>query len=271
MTWWSKLLGGTFGFLSAGPLGAIIGFAAGHTMAVGWTRFGATRGTGPADYDQLQRAFFDALFPALGHVAKADGRVSPHEIAWVEAIMVRMALTADQRAEAIRLFNSGKKPGFSLITPLDELRRVCQDRRALLRLYIELLLEAAYADGPLERREHEALKIICGHLGIRRFEFERLEAAARATRASRNAGFPSAGPSSLEQAYRVLGILPSASDDELKCAYRRLMHQHHPDKVAPGGLPVELAHTATQRTQKIRSAYDQIRSARRARDTTDAV
>lgn len=278
MAWWGKLLGGTLGFLSAGPLGAIIGFAAGHTVAAGCTRLAATQNAGSEDSLQLQRIFFDALFPALGYVAKADGRVSSREIAVVERIMGRMALGAAQRAAAIQLFNLGKHWDSALDVRLEELRRICRGRRALLRLHMELVLQLAYADRPRDDRVQEAVRHLREQLGIGRFEFASLDTVARAAWAAHAGGadedFADANSGGapqdaavlpLYQAYTVLGILPSASDEDVKVAYRRLMHRHHPDKVAPGGSPVELASAATQRTQRIRSAYDRICRARGVR------
>ena len=58
------------------------------------------------------------------------------------------------------------------------------------------------------------------------------------------------------------GITASASDTEVKKAYRRLMNQHHPDKLMSKGLPPEMLKMATQKTQQIKSAYEQIRKAR---------
>lgn len=275
MVWWGKLLGGTFGFLSAGPLGAIVGFAAGHTMAAGWIRLAAVRDTAFAvDPDQLQRAFFEALFPALGHVAKADGRVSPDEIQMVEAVIAQMALSPAQRAAAIRLFNQGKQPDFARFASLDEFKRVCQGQRLLLRLFVEVLLQAAYADGSREIRKREAVKQISSYLGISRFEFTRLDTLVRTARARDcdEAGSASSWPpdkraQSLDQDYALLDIPSTASDDEVKRAYRRQMNQHHPDKLASKGLSENAAQRATQRTQQIHGAYHRIRKARRLHRT----
>jgi len=60
----------------------------------------------------------------------------------------------------------------------------------------------------------------------------------------------------------VLGIKESATDAEVKKAYRRLTNQHHPDKLVSKGLPEEMIEIAKTRTQEIRAAYDQIKQAR---------
>jgi DnaJ like chaperone protein len=65
-----------------------------------------------------------------------------------------------------------------------------------------------------------------------------------------------------DAAYRVLGLSAQASDDEVKMAYRRLMSQHHPDKLVARGLPESMIGVAEQRTREVRKAYEQIKTQR---------
>src|SRR5690606_10353061 len=67
----------------------------------------------------------------------------------------------------------------------------------------------------------------------------------------------------LQNAYRVLGLAPTADDAEVKKAYRRLMSRHHPDKLMAKGLSPEMIKMATQKTQQIKSAYEQISESRK--------
>ena len=73
-------------------------------------------------------------------------------------------------------------------------------------------------------------------------------------------GAPRAQP--VSQAYEVLGVQRTASDAEVKKAYRRLMNQHHPDKLIAKGLPEEMIRIATEKTQQIKEAYEQIKENR---------
>jgi len=66
----------------------------------------------------------------------------------------------------------------------------------------------------------------------------------------------------LGEAYRALGVEPDASDKEVKTAYRRLMNQHHPDKLVSRGLPDSMLESAKERTREIRAAYELIRERR---------
>jgi DnaJ like chaperone protein len=68
--------------------------------------------------------------------------------------------------------------------------------------------------------------------------------------------------SSLSDAYAIVGVENTVSDAELKKAYRRLMSQHHPDKLVAKGLPDEMIKDATAKTQQIKAAYEQIRKTR---------
>ena len=67
---------------------------------------------------------------------------------------------------------------------------------------------------------------------------------------------------SLAEAYRVLGVGAAASDDEVKTAYRRLMSQHHPDKLVARGLPESMKSVAEQKTHEVRAAYETIKAQR---------
>jgi DnaJ-domain-containing protein 1 len=69
-------------------------------------------------------------------------------------------------------------------------------------------------------------------------------------------------PDSIDGAYRVLGVAPSASDDEVKIAYRRLMNEHHPDKLAGRGVAESAIASAEQKTREILAAYEKVKSAR---------
>ncbi len=66
----------------------------------------------------------------------------------------------------------------------------------------------------------------------------------------------------LDEAYKALGIAADATDKEVKTAYRRLMNQHHPDKMASKGLPESMLEVAKEKTREIRSAYEQLRDHR---------
>ena len=62
--------------------------------------------------------------------------------------------------------------------------------------------------------------------------------------------------------YKVLDVPESATDAEVKRAYRRLMNQHHPDKLVAKGMPEEMVKIANEKSQQIRRSYDRIKKAR---------
>ncbi|MEN8259380.1 MAG: co-chaperone DjlA [Pseudomonadota bacterium] len=271
MSWLGKVFGGTFGFLMGGPLGAVLGAALGHQFDVGME--GLEHGEGvdfsPGDRQRTQMAFFTATFSTMGHVAKADGRVSEAEIAVARHVMAEMALNEEMRRAAMRLFNEGKSPAFPLDAALDQFRRECRRRTTLMRMFIEIQFQAAVADGMLHPGEERILLHICGKLGISRLEYERLKAILMAQQRftggnySRQRGAESAKRQPrLEDAYAALGVSPTATVGDIKRAYRRLMSQHHPDKLVAKGLPEEMMKLATEKTQMIRKAYEAIRKAR---------
>jgi len=265
LSWWGKLIGGAFGFMLGGPLGAILGVALGHNFDKGLRALPqggySTEEFAPGDRERVQTAFFTATFSVMGHLAKADGQVSRAEIRVAEEVMSQMVLGPDMRETAIRLFNEGKAPGFPLDEVVQQFRDECHGRTTLIQMFLEILLAAAYADGRMEPAEDRMMLHICSLLGISEFEYRRLERMVRA-----QTGFDgaSAGPAapSLDAAYAVLGVDAGASAAEIKKAYRRLLSQHHPDKLVSKGLPEEMMKVAAQKTHEIKQAYERIKKER---------
>ncbi|MBI5041164.1 MAG: co-chaperone DjlA [Gammaproteobacteria bacterium] len=248
-----------------GPLGALLGAALGRRFdkgVDGLSEYGVELG----DQERVQTAFFTATFAVMGYLAKVDGQVSPNEIRLAEQVMAQMRLSDDMRRAAMRLFAEGKAPEFQLDAVLEQFRRECHRRRQLLRMFVEIQLHTCYADGAVHAEEARVLRHICDRLGISQQEFTQLEALVQAARGFAQGGAPTpASRDRLAEAYRVLGVAREASDAEVKTAYRRLMNQHHPDKLVAKGLPEEMVALATEKTQEIKAAYETIRAARGSR------
>ncbi len=253
MGWWGKLLGGAFGFMVGGPIGALIGAALGHGIDRGAEQHAGPGAEGLfSRQERAQAVFFTATFSVMGHLAKADGRVTRDEIEVARAVMDRLGLDARHRELAQHLFREGKDPDFPLDAVLEQLRRECRYSANLLRVFLEIQLHAAWADGAVHPAERAVLERICERLGFSAAELARLEAMVRGAPAR-----PEEMP--LERAYELLGLEPGASAAEVKRAYRRQMSRHHPDKLVSRGLPEEMIAVATERTQQIRAAYERIR------------
>lgn len=270
MRFLGKIIGAIFGWLLAGPIGMIIGIFIGHLFDQGletyWQKPLQFGGSGEA-----QQAFFKATFLLMGHIAKADGRVSEKEIQAARSIMSRMGLSEQQRQRAIELFEQGKNPSFNATVVLDDLIRECHHNKILLRLFLELQMQTALADGMISPQKQRILQTICQRFGFpplnfvfstNYFDFGSHTRQEDQRQYNYQGHYRSSNQSSLQEAYQILGVNSSVTDVEAKRAYRKLMSQHHPDKLMAKGLPEEMVKLATEKTQKIKAAYDRICEAR---------
>lgn len=274
MTWFGKVVGGTFGLFMGGPLGAIFGAALGHQLDRKTAEAVLLESDAkPGERQRLQVAFLTATFSVMGHIAKADGRVNEAEIDFARAMMNRLELPEETRRAAIRLYGEGKRPEFALDGVLDQFQAECQQRHALLRMFVEIQLESALADGVLNGPEERLLLRLCDRLRFSRFEFHTMRARMEAERRFARPGgrgyqwgrreVAGGHEFSLAQAYTALGVSPADNEDAIKRAYRRLMSRHHPDKrVAQGESESQVAR-ANEKTQQIRKAYETIAKARK--------
>ncbi len=274
MTTLGKIMGALLGWLIAGPFGMFIGVFIGHQFDAGLKMH---LGRVMPGYDPLKtrQGFFKITFQVMGHVAKSDGVVSKDEIRAAKAIMQRMRLSEAQKRQAIRYFNEGKQASFHLQAALHELNTLCNRQQALLQLFVEMQHQAARADGQLGAKKTAILQQISQKFGMNSvysrqyddmFSTERPRAGQRRQQGARDERFrrPRATSTAkpLTLAYQRLNVAESASPKEIKRAYRRMMSQHHPDKLISKGLPEEMIRLATDKTQQIQKAYEQIREAR---------
>lgn len=251
-----KLVGALLGWvLLRNPVGLFIGFVLGHL----WDQ-GTTRRAPPSPPD----AFIGPLFGLAGAIAKSDGRVSEPEIAATENLIARLQLSPAQRGEAIARFKAGKQDGFPVDAAIADLRDWCRGRRDRAYVLLDLLLEIVFAEGALAPQKFILVRRLCGSLGVHEQELAALAAmrgygfghAGGDYRQSRQP--PGAPPG--KDPYAVLGLSREASDREVKTAYRRLIGQHHPDKL--GDVPDELKRRAEERAREINIAYEKIRAER---------
>jgi DnaJ like chaperone protein len=131
-------------------------------------------------------------------------------------------------------------------------------------MFLEIQIQVAFADGTLDQEEREALHQIAKILGFSTRDLDRLLEMIIAGDQFNQQGnrSPQSSKLQLSNAYKVLGCTPEMSEQEIKKAYRKLMSQHHPDKLMAKGLPPEMMEMAKQKTQDIQSAYEAVTKAR---------
>jgi DnaJ like chaperone protein len=275
MSWNGKIIGAAIGSIF-GPVGAVLGALVGHQFDTGAANVSVGSVGGAA---RMQELYFPALFRVMGHVAKADGRVSEREIAAARSMMGALRLDGQQTAAAINYFGEGKAPDFVVDAALAPLQPLLRSFPQLAQFFIEVQLQAALAGNDLAPLPRARLAHVAGLLGLASQDFARLEAmmrwrmggagASRAGSGGSSGGGGAYGSASaadeadrLAQAYALLEVNKSATDEQVVKAYRRQMSRHHPDKLKANGLPESMLERAKERTQQIQAAYELLRAVR---------
>jgi DnaJ like chaperone protein len=192
--WTGKLIGALLGLLIFGPIGALVGLILGHQYDVMVARGGRAGELGgestdhadgraegelPPDAIAIGEKLFRTSFRLMGHIAKADGRVSEQEISAARATMEELRLNPSQVRVAIEHFTAGKGPDFNLDRELTELRRLCAGRPDLLRIFVEIQVRAALAGNDMRGPARAILQRTATLLGISLLELAQLEVVLR--------------------------------------------------------------------------------------------
>lgn len=208
---------------------------------------------------ERQTRFLSATFSVMGAMSMANGEVSDRQRQSAEAVFDQLNLNDAQRTQARADFERGQRKDFDLEGELTGLRQIVGAQRGLLQVFFQVQLVALAADGQIEQSERDMLVRVARGLGCSQEELSRLEAMLNA---AASGGGTQESTQPLDEAYRVLGVSSEATDAEVKRAYRKLMSQNHPDKLAGKGMPDSMRRMAEQRTSEISNAYERIQQAR---------
>lgn len=283
MQQWGAILGLLLGYLLGGFWGALLGFFLGQQFAQGLgeqQRFSNHSSEGTAQ-------FLQALFATLGQLNKAKGRITEQDIQFAEQLINQLQLNPEARTLAQQAFRQGKQPRFPLRQRLQAFRVTAAARPDWLQLFLHIQQQAAVASGVELPEVQRILKSIAEELPLSSRQLQQLLSLLAATSPFGSAGFshyrfrwqeaPHASGSeydnayqaparsqttSLREAYQVLGVEASEAPQSIKRAYRKLMFQHHPDKLAAQGLSASRMEQAKQQAQTIQAAYDLIKRQR---------
>ncbi|MDF7679877.1 co-chaperone DjlA [Enterobacteriaceae bacterium ESL0689] len=271
MQYWGKLTGVVLAIMAGmGFWGIIAGLCVGHLLdrAYGQRHVFANQQT-------RQTLFFTTTFEIMGHLTKSKGRVTETDIHVASTLMDRMNLHGESRIAAQQAFSAGKAEDYPLREKMRLLRKVCFGRNDLIRMFLEIQLQAAFADGELHPNERKVLFIIADELGISYASFGRFLHMVQSSRqftgwqqqtfhqygGHSGRQQPPQGPT-LKDACHVLGVKPTDNATTVKRAYLKLMSEHHPDKLVAKGLPPEMMEMAKQKAQEIQSAWELIKAQR---------
>lgn len=214
--------------------------------------------------------YIGPLFALLGAVAKSDGRVSEAEIAIAERVMSRMGLDTEQRKQAIGAFNVGKQPEFDVTPAIDGLRQWVGARRDHAFPVLDVVIETVLAEGNPPPEKMSILRQLAFALRVSDMELMALM-AMKGYAWNAGAGYRGRGPgnggyvppqrnTNGPDPYTVLGIERSVDDRAVKRAYRKLISEHHPDRL--GDLPEDMRKRAEARASEINAAYERIKAER---------
>ncbi|SUB36666.1 dnaJ-like protein DjlA [Pasteurella multocida] len=182
MNFIGKFLGLIIGWKLGGFFGAICGVILGHLGDKKLYELGTVNSSFFKSKITRQSLFMQTTFAVLGHLSKAKGRVTEDDIQLASHLMQQMQLDDANRRLAQEAFTRGKAADFPLRQVIREFRLGCGQRADLLRMFLHVQVQAAFADAQLDQSEKDVLYIVGEELGLSRFQFEQMLAMEFAAR-----------------------------------------------------------------------------------------
>lgn len=245
MSIWGKIIGGAAGFALGGPLGALLGAIAGHAVDRHRAQLEAPSADSAESVDDRsatkQIAFTIAVIVLGAKMAKADGVVSRAEVAAFKQVF---RVPQHEMKNVARVFDQAKSDPGGFEPYAKQIARMFRKRHPVLEELLDGLFHIAKADGGIHAAEIAFLKSVALHFGFEEADFARI----RESQLGPDKGDP----------YTILGIARTASNEEIKATWRKLVRDTHPDKLMAQGLPKEFIEIANEKLATINAAYDKI-------------
>jgi DnaJ like chaperone protein len=235
-----SLLGATVGWWTAGPLGAIVGLIIGYVAEESNTTLSSMKDADTSR--QSKGGFVASLLVLMAAVMRSDGKVVHSELDYVKRYLSR-TIGVQQASEALLMLRDILKREIPVRDICHQIR-VNLDYASRLEL-IHLLFEIAIADGHIAKAEMMTIESIATDLGISSGDLISIQSMFY---------------SDLDSAYKILEIDASASDEEVKKAYKKMAVRFHPDKVEH--LGDEFKNSANEKFKHLNEAFQRIRNAR---------
>ena len=253
----AKWIGGIIGFMAGGPLGALAGFVFGSLFDTDSSDAGSYYGEAPTHgttYTGQRNSFLFSMLVMASYIIRADGRIMHSEMEFVRRFLRSTfgeAAVGEGERILLNLFEQRKRMDMQNPLTFKNTIRDCGMQIAANLTYEErlqllgFLANIARSDNNVCREEIEALKEVAAYMGLSEKEVESML---------------NLGGNSLDAAYKVLEIDPTATDEEVRATYRKLVLKHHPDRVATLGEDIKRA--AEEKLQSINNAKEIIYKAR---------
>ncbi|MDD5862236.1 MAG: DnaJ domain-containing protein [Prevotella sp.] len=256
-----KWIGGALGFITGGPLGALAGFVLGTLFDEGMDAVNTPGNTQQTGYDYVNRSsrgysaeeqrnsFLFSLLVLSAYIVKADRKVMHSEMEYIRKFLRRNfgeEAVLQGNEILLKLFKKQDEtaPNEYRQVILDSCHQIASVMPFEQRLQLlNYLADIAKADGIVTPEEVETLKFMATNMGLTARDVEGMLNLSDAS-------------SNLEAAYKVLGVSPDATDEEVRKAYRKLALQNHPDRVATLGEDIRKA--AEKKFQEINAAKETI-------------
>lgn len=230
MNIWGIIIGGATGFAIGGPIGALLGAAAGHYAEVKFK--------GPSNsFESKKIAFTVAIIALSAKMAKADGVITRSEIT---AFRQKVHIPIEDLKRVGQFWDLARQTPDGFQSYAKQSVALFGSRAPILEQLLELLFFIAKADGEISTPEWNYLNIVSSIFGFDELEFQRM------------ADIYGSGEGA---AHTILGIEADASEGEIKGAWRKLVRENHPDKLISQGLPDEFVQAAADRLRLINAAY----------------
>ena len=235
MTIWGKIIGGATGFAFGGPIGALLGGAAGHAL----DKF-KTKEKFPEELALKQIGFTIGVIVLSAKMAKADGKVSKSEI---KAFKEKVNVPDNEIKNVARLWDQAKKTTDGFEVYAKQISNLLEKKSSVLEELLNLLVIIAEADGKITDPEKMYLKEVSNIFGFSDQDFERICLSKL---------------NEFADPYQTLGVSQNTPMEEIKKKWKKLVIKHHPDRLISQGIPQDLIENNTYRLKEINNAWDLI-------------